>query len=138
MFSDEKRYVSIIPSKEWPKADSLLGIMIRKEDYQTARERVLRITNVMPDSPAEKCGLIPNDDYLMGIINFAYSDLNDLCSFLDLLQECESQTLELCIYNKKSNKLRYEYLIPNKNWGGNSYIGVEFGTGFINKLPVNE
>jgi len=69
------------------------------------------------------------------MINFAYSDLNDLCSFLDLLQECEIKTLELCIFNSKTQKIRFTFLLPSKNWGGNSYLGIEFGTGYLNRMP---
>ena len=80
--------------------------MIRKENYLDASERVLRIMKVMKNSPAEAAGLQPESDYLLGIINFAYKDLNDLCSFLDLLSECDIKTLELCVYNRETSNIR--------------------------------
>lgn len=109
--------------------------MIRKEEYENAHERALRIMKVMPGSPAEKSGIIPEEDYLLGIINFAYKDINDLCGFLDLLSECDVKTLEMCLYNRSTEKIRYVYLLPNKNWGGGGYLGCEFGIGYLNQLP---
>ena len=102
MFFKNKRVVKVTPSKSWLRADSLLGVLIRKENYEEAGDRVLRIMKVMKESPAEKAGLIPQEDYLLGIVGFSYNDLNDLCSFLDLLEECKVKTIEMCIYNKKT------------------------------------
>ncbi len=90
---------------------------------------------VMKNSPAEAAGLIPEDDYLLGIMNFGYSDLDDLCSFLDLLPECEIKTIELFVYNKKTQKIRYAFMTPNKDWGGGGHLGIEFGTGYLNRMP---
>ena len=72
---------------------------------------------------------------MLGIINFAYKNLDDLCSFLDLLSECDIKTLELCLYNKKTLKIRYTFLLPSKEWGGEGLLGIEFGTGYLNKIP---
>jgi len=76
--------------------------MIRKENYVNAHERVLRVMRVMQNSPACTSGITAEHDYLLGIINFAYKDLNDLCAFLELLSECEIKTLEMCLYNKST------------------------------------
>ena len=138
MFFKSTREILLTPTKKWPQSDSLLGIMIRKENYVDAGERVLRIMKVMGNSPAEAAGLLAEEDYLLGIINFAYKDLNDLCSFLDLLAECDIKTLEMCIYNRETQKIRYVFLLPNKDWGGGGYIGAEFGTGFLNRMPDYE
>ena len=41
----------------------------------------------------------------------------------------------MCIYNKETQKIRFVRLIPNADWGGGGYIGAEFGTGFLNRMP---
>lgn len=136
MLYRKTRVVSITPSKKWNDADSLLGALVRYEEYATAHERVLRIATVHANSPVAVAGLQPETDYILGTPQYLYTDLNELAKFIEMTQEKETiKSLEIYIYSSQTNTVRSTLLIPNKNWGGQGYLGCEFALGILNQLP---
>lgn len=136
MLYRKTRVVTITPSKKWTDADSLLGALVRYEEYATAHERVLRIAKVHLNSPVAVAGLQPDTDYILGTPQYLYTDLNELAKFIEMTQEKETiKSLEIYIYSSQTNTVRSTLLIPNKNWGGQGYLGCEFALGILNQLP---
>lgn len=136
MLYRKTRVLTITPSKKWKDADSLLGALVRYEEYATAHERVLRIAKVHPNSPTLLAGLQPETDYILGTPQYLYTDLNELAKFIEMTQEKETiKSLEISIYSSQTNTVRSTLLMPNKNWGGQGYLGCEFALGILNQLP---
>ena len=135
MLHRKKRTIKMIPNRNWPQADSLLGILIRYEDYSNAHERVLRIADIKPNSPAQLAELIIEDDYILGSPQYLYKDVYDLSNFIELTQESAIKSLEIGVFNIKTKEVRSTLILPNKNWGGKGFLGCEFGLGILNALP---
>ena len=133
------RTVTIIPSKKWENSDSLLGALVRYEEYASAFERVLRVAKVHPNSPASVAGLQQDSDYILGSPQYLYTDLNELANFIEMTQEKETiKSLELYVFSSQTNSVRSTLIIPNKNWGGPGHLGCEFALGILNYLPLSE
>ena len=130
------RKVNVTPNKNWGNNDSLLGAVLRYENYSTALERVYRIAQVYPNSPASEAGLIPEYDYLLGSPQNYYLDLQEFSAFLNLIVDTEANKVDMWVYNSKSNSVRKTTIIPRKKWGGKGLLGCEFGLGMLNELPV--
>ena len=76
------RKVPIVPNKNWINSDSLLGVMLRYENYEIAHEYTYKILSVLKNSPSEKAGLQENIDYVIGLLNFKNEDLNDMINHI--------------------------------------------------------
>ena len=76
------RKVPIVPNKNWINSDSLLGVMLRYENYEIAHEYTYKILSVFKNSPSEKAGLQENIDYVIGLLNFKNEDLNDMINHI--------------------------------------------------------
>lgn len=64
VIDDKKRDVALRPVK-W-NGPGLLGAAVRYEPIAGAIEHVLRVMDVLPNSPASQAGLMPNSDYIVG------------------------------------------------------------------------
>lgn len=136
MLYRKTRVITIVPSKKWENSDSLLGALVRYEEYATAHERVLRISEVYPNSPAAISGIQPRVDYILGTPQYLYTDLNELANFIEMTQEKETiKSLELYLFSSQTNSVRSTLILPNRNWGGQGLLGCEFGLGILNFLP---
>jgi len=136
MLYRKTRVITIIPSKKWENSDSLLGALVRYEEYASAHERVLRISEVYPNSPALVSGIQPRVDYILGTPQYLYTDLSELANFIEMTQEKDTvKSLELYIYSSQTNSVRSTFIFPNRNWGGQGLLGCEFGLGILNYLP---
>jgi len=113
----------------------LLGININKEDHTTAHIRVLRVLNFFVNSPLHKAGFRPITDYILGLENHSFKDLNE---FADFIQEHNKEEIELCVYNSADFSVRTVKLIPDKDWGGTGYLGGDIGFGHLHSLPIRE
>jgi len=40
----------------------------------------------------------------------------------------------VCIFNTKTNTVRYTMINLTENWGGHGRLGCEFGSGILNQL----
>ena len=63
--SETTRDVVITPKRNWG-GQGMLGVTIRFDSFWRAEESLVRVLEVVPDSPAELAGLQANDDYLLG------------------------------------------------------------------------
>lgn len=136
MLTRKIRKVIVTPSKNWGNNDSLLGAVMRYEEYVEAHERVYRIAQVYPNSPAAEAGLIVGDDYLLGSPQTYYTDLQGLSTYLELTIDSSLNKLDVWIYNSNSQTLRTTTIAPRRKWGGKGLLGCEFGLGVLNQLPV--
>lgn len=59
-----KRDVALRPVK-W-NGPGLLGAAVRYEPLAGAADHVQRVVDVLPESPADEAGLVPNTDYIVG------------------------------------------------------------------------
>jgi len=136
MLYRKTRVITIVPSRKWETSDSLLGALVRYEEYATAHERVLRISEVYPNSPAALSGMQPRVDYILGTPQYLYTDLNELANFIEMTQEKETvKSLEIYLFSSQTNSVRSTLILPNRNWGGKGLLGCEFGLGILNYLP---
>lgn len=44
-FSGEVRHIKVLPRRDWPQADSLLGLKLRPENLENAAHSICRVTN---------------------------------------------------------------------------------------------
>lgn len=123
IYDRQLRKIRMIPNKSWPDADSLLGALLRYEEYITALERTYKVIQVLPNSVSEKIGFLENYDYVLGITNYLYKDLNDFI-------RCLFKADEVCVLNVKENKLKF-ITIPKEK----CLLGCQFGEGILNQLP---
>ena len=63
------RQIKITPNKKWEHADTLLGTILREEQFLTYHEKTYKILRVYQNSPSHQAGLIENQDYLIGLTN---------------------------------------------------------------------
>lgn len=123
IYNRQLRKIKMVPNKNWPNADSLLGALLRYEEYITALERTYKVIQVLPDSVAEKLGLVEGSDYIIGITNYQYKDLNE---FIRVLFKAE----EICVFNSQKNQIKFINM-PNQK----CQLGCQFGEGILNQLP---
>ena len=126
----QTRKVLIKPHKNWNKADSLLGILVRYENYLVAYENVLRIKDVHPNSPAAAIGLEPQNDYILGT--------SSQLRFVSPIESIEIDNIgpfEVFVYNSRRNCVWSNLLSPLSNWEKGGYLGCEFYSNNESCLP---
>jgi len=127
------RKIPMIPHKTWEKADSLLGALVRYEDYVTAHEKVLKVESVQPNSPAELMGFEPKNDYILGT-STPLAALNPDSTELTRIEG--DGPVEVFVYNKRKNIVWSTVVQPPlTNWEREGYLGCEFATDEENVLP---
>jgi hypothetical protein len=109
-----------------------LGVTIRLDDYGGADERLIRVLEVEPSSPAAICGLVENQDYLLGTTGESFDSVNTLAQ---VLQAHVDRVVEVYVYNTDSDVVRVVALMPTYAWGGNGLLGAEVATGYLHRLP---
>ena len=119
------------PSDDWGGA-GLLGVTIRLDNYGGADERVIRVLEVEPNSPASHAGLVPMNDFLLGTNVVAFESTETLAA---VLHQHLHQIVELYVYNSESDVVRVTPLMPSLSWGGHGMLGAEVGTGYLHRLP---
>jgi len=137
ILSRETKTVKInLPEESEDSPKISLGILVREEEYPSAHERVLRIAEVYPKSPASFAGLMPLNDYILDSPQYPFVNLEQFVGIVQAIEEKrDPKGLELCIYNVKTNMTRLTKIYPNKRWGGQGALGCEFSLGFLNFLP---
>ena len=115
----------IIPNRNWPGADSLLGIKTRAESLSSAQSSVFRINGICRYD--FKGVLVPREDFIIAAKDFAYTDISELKNKIERFGECQ-----IMVYNLAKNILREETL----NLQGGQ-LGLEVGRGLLNDLDYN-
>lgn len=124
--------MTITPSDSWGGA-GLLGVTIRLDDYGGADERLIRVLQVEPSSPAAICGLVEEKDYLLGTTADSFDSTSTLAQ---VLQRHVDKVVEVYVYNTDSDVVRVVALMPTYSWGGGGLLGAEVGTGYLHRLPA--
>ena len=130
IISKKSRKIEIFSPKN--SEDGLFGLMIRREFYLNAMERVFKILKVINNSPAYAAGLISDKYFLLGLTLYSYNDLNNLNNIFFAQNQ---KKLEICVFNKVTFEIKYVSIIPNKDWGGKGILGCEIGSGILNQIP---
>ena len=115
----------ITPNRNWPEADSLLGIKTRAETLSSAQSSVFRINGICRYD--FKGILVPKEDFILTAKDFVYQDVVELKSKIERFGECQ-----IMVYNLAKNELREETL--NLHGG---QLGLEIGKGLLNDLDYN-
>jgi hypothetical protein len=109
------------------------------DNYQDAEERLIRVLDVKPKSPAAVAGLVPDTDFMLGTTT---QTLDSVATLAKLLREHENTVLDLYVYNSESDMVRMVALMPTTTWayggnskGGGGLLGAELGTGYLHRLP---
>lgn len=129
--SETTRDVVITPRRNWG-GQGMLGVTIRFDTFWRAEESLVRVLEVMPDSPADLAGLEPEKDYLLGTAEKVFKDTEALYEevrkYLDL-------TVEFFVYNTDSDEVRVVVIMPTEDWNGEGCLGISVGHGYLHRLP---
>ena len=123
ILTKKQRYIELLPTREWPGADFLLGFKVRYESVTNAEANMYRISKVV--EPNLKHELQALYDFFIAVNEFEYSDINDLKRKLSLYQRCE-----LVIYNIEDGDVRNVKV----NYDRKSGLGFEIAQGYLHDL----
>ena len=121
------------------KSETRLGAMIILDSYRSeAEERIIQVFDVKKGSPADKAGLLPQRDYILGTKDVAFHSVR---AFSSMLKRNEDKAIDLFVYDAKSDFVRVVQLTPTFSWGGgfrmrNSMLGAAVVSQLLNYLPV--
>jgi len=122
-----ERKLEIYPNKTWGGA-GLLGLIIVKDDPDTADRRAVRVVSVTPESLADKAGLQPSVDFILGTESFVFTGWS---GFLRHMKDHNDAELRLRVYNSRLCELR-EVKIQSMD---QDLLGFELGSGQLHTLP---
>ncbi|KXN68371.1 hypothetical protein CONCODRAFT_22654, partial [Conidiobolus coronatus NRRL 28638] len=128
------RELTLRPNTNWssnPK-DGMLGCSVRYSSIAKGLENVWHILEIQPRSPAERAGLQPQTDYVVGCDAQTMEQEND---FYDLIASHEGKVLSLLVYNTEWDNCREVILIPKAGWGGQGSLGCGVGYGLLHRVP---
>ena len=103
-------FVKVTPSLTWKKAEKgCLGAIICYENYLNAENNLLRIISVISNTLCDKIGLIPYEDYIIGvkphkehIISLNSPQGTDpIILFTNVLKTNIKRDIQLYVYNSK-------------------------------------
>jgi C-terminal processing protease CtpA/Prc len=117
--SETTRDVVITPRRNWG-GQGMLGVTIRFDSYWRAEEALVRVLEVMPDSPAELAGLEAEKDYLLGTAEKVFKDTDTL---FEEVRKFIDSTVEFYVYNTTTDEVRVVVIMPTENWNGEGCLG---------------
>ncbi|KAG0355842.1 Golgi reassembly-stacking protein 2 [Gamsiella multidivaricata] len=124
------RRVEMIPTKNWgDRKGGLIGCSIRFCMFDAVNDVVWHILDVAHGSPAEKAGLCPHTDYVIGT---PYGIMRGEGDLYDLVEDNIGEPLRLHVYNSETDHI---VIIPNEEWGGEGLLGCDVGYGYLHRLP---
>ena len=121
------RNVSVIPTQNG------LGLECKYCDFEYAHERVWHILEVFKNSPAEIAGLEGESDYIIGTTQKPLKEKDD---FSRMIQDLHGTPVDLMVYNAVKDTIRFVYVIPNSEWGGNGSLGCDIGYGVSHRIAL--
>lgn len=131
--SETTRDVVITPQRNWG-GQGMLGVTIRFDSFWRAEESLVRVLEILPDSPAELAGLNPLTDYMLGTAEKVFDDPDTL---YDEVTKFIESTLEIYVYNTETDQVRVIVVMPTMTWnnGKNGCLGISVGHGYLHRLP---
>jgi len=134
------RQLAFVPRRGWG-GDGLLGLTIKFDSFEDADDNVIHILDVKDNSPAQKAGFEPYNDYLLGTPYSVFKDLDDLS---DLVMEVSyendggaSRGIDIFVYSTRTDTVRRLVIKPSSTWGGEGLLGCGIGHGLLHKLPTS-
>ena len=112
----ETRQIALTPS-EW-NGEGLLGLNLRYEDSQDINSKIMKITHLLPNSPAFFGGLLEGE-FIIGVKDSRLSDIETINSLLKT-----NKQITLFIYNKLYRTVRTAKLESDT-----AEIGMQVATG---------
>uniref|UniRef100_A0A0R3RT41 GRASP55_65 domain-containing protein n=1 Tax=Elaeophora elaphi TaxID=1147741 RepID=A0A0R3RT41_9BILA len=80
------------------------------------------VLRVQDNSPGQAAGLEPFFDFIICIGNTRLDSDND--TLKDILKQHVERTLELTVYNSKTQTVRQTQITPSQMWGGQGLLGI--------------
>ncbi|MCJ1468763.1 hypothetical protein MMC07_007393 [Pseudocyphellaria aurata] len=114
-----------------PTPSPTLGITLQWTPLSST-EAVWHILDVIPDSPADKAGLLPYGDYVVGTPEGTVHGESGLG---ELVEDYLSRALGLYVYNHEYGVTRLVTITPSRSWGGSGALGCVLGFGALHRLP---
>lgn len=131
--SRSKRKIRVVPRLQ--DKSGALGATVRAENYLTAHLRVLHVISCLPGGPLAAAGFLPRKDYILGAEDRGFGDLDE---FKDFIRAHDKNSVGLLVYNVDTNQVRKVSLTPDKDWGGEGFLGGDIGYGLAHALPQQE
>ncbi|KAM3139516.1 Golgi reassembly-stacking protein 1 [Paramecium bursaria] len=116
----------------YPRSQYKLGLQIRYESIN--QPIILRIMNVLPDSPASKAGLVSNVEYLLGLLSHKYESLSEFGDIITGIAY-QRQIAKICVFIPGSLPKMVD-IRPQIGWGGPGALGCEFAQGAIHNFTT--
>ena len=144
LVSQAKRYVTVTPNNKWG-GSSLLGATVRFENYSNAHKTVYYVSDVEKGSPAQKAGLHPTWDYIVGSKDVVFTQLDDIgnninandLTYLGVFAEkCIDKAIHLAVYSTMTHDIRETFIVPTKAWNGLGLLGWELSMGEEFSIPL--
>uniref|UniRef100_A0A3B0MR25 GRASP55/65 PDZ-like domain containing protein, putative n=1 Tax=Theileria annulata TaxID=5874 RepID=A0A3B0MR25_THEAN len=123
------RDVYIVPQK-WDGI-GLLGLTLKFGLFSCLDEGA-HIVHVYDKSPAQKAGLMPITDYLLGTNLQLFYDLD--CVRIHVANKVDKEVV-LIVYNSVTETVRRALIVPRENWGGRGTLGCDLAKGYIHRIP---
>lgn len=124
------RKIHVVPSKNNGK--SMLGVDVILEKIDNNYFGALHILNLYVNSPFDKAGICPLTDYILGTNRQIFNSITDFESYIKCF---DKSIVQLVVYSSKTEKTRNVFVIPNKNWGGDGYLGGDIAIGTQHLIP---
>ncbi|KAI9770993.1 MAG: hypothetical protein M1840_002697 [Geoglossum simile] len=115
-----------------PAGSTSLGLALQWTPFSTT-EDVWHILDVAPNSPADKAGLLPYGDYIVGTPE---GIVRGEAGLGELVEDHLDRPLRLYVYNHEYNVTRPLTINPTRHWGGEGALGCVLGFGALHRLPA--
>ena len=124
ILTQETREEVVVPRSDWGGA-GLLGGTVRYEEWTAESGSGLKVLSVLPGSPAEAAGLVPQQDYILGTDAVSLTHLDQLASLVHRYQE-----LPIYVYSTEEQRVR---VVTLKLKPG-EHLGIDAGQGAVHRL----
>ncbi|TQS35515.1 hypothetical protein Golomagni_04064 [Golovinomyces magnicellulatus] len=109
-----------------------LGLTLQWTSINTV-SNIWHILDVPVNSPADKAGLLPYSDYIIGTPD---GILHGEIGLGELVESHIGQSLHLYVYNNEFDVTREVTVNPIRDWGGEGALGCVLGFGALHRLPA--
>ncbi|GJD07287.1 Golgi reassembly-stacking protein 1 [Galdieria sulphuraria] len=130
---EEEREVVLVVNK--PTKDmGYLGVIVRYESLFQAAEYSWHVISVVPNSPADEVGLMPQSDYIVGTPSVAFRSYDTLPQLVYDAAHLQN-SLDLMVWSKATGKVRLISVEPEITEEGTPLLGCELAKGLLHQLP---
>uniref|UniRef100_A0A7S3PNA2 PDZ GRASP-type domain-containing protein n=1 Tax=Aplanochytrium stocchinoi TaxID=215587 RepID=A0A7S3PNA2_9STRA len=134
------RTISCQPNMDWG-GEGALGLTIKFDFIADIQDHCIHVLDVTNHSPAEKAGLDPYNDYILGTPHYVMRDSDDLN---ELVSENMDTMIELFVYSQTNDEVRRVEIIPSLQWFDSNAnpvtskgsLGCGVGHGYLHRLPT--